>query len=242
MDKTIFKRICGAMELPVLPWVEIRAAELTADREAVHRDLATFASDFPDPRLVIKPARLGSSIGISIVHDPDDPAELAAAVDLALGYDDLALAEPYLASPRELEVSVVGNTRLDTVAYGPGEIFPAREFYDYVAKYHSTESRTVAGAALGSELRSDALSAAVAVYLAIGASGFGRVDFLLSRDEILFVSEINTVPGFTPISLFPLMCEEGGFDFAAICEHIVRLGIERAALRRSRTDSPAIDP
>jgi len=78
------------------------------------------ATEFPDPRLVLKPARLGSSIGISIVHHPDDPAELRAAIDLALRYDDLALAEPYLASPRELEVSVLGNTRLDTVAFGPG--------------------------------------------------------------------------------------------------------------------------
>jgi D-alanine--D-alanine ligase len=229
------------MELPVLPWVEIRAAELAADPDAVHRDLAAFAAGFPDPRLVIKPARLGSSIGISIVHRPTEPAELQAAIDLALGYDDLALAEPYLEAPRELEVSVLGNTRLDTVAYGPGEIFPSREFYDYVAKYHSAASRTEPRATLGPELRADALSASVDVYLAIGASGFGRVDFLLSRDEVLFVSEINTVPGFTPISLFPLMCAEGGFDFAEVCEHIVRLAIERAAHRRARTDSPATE-
>src|SRR4029078_8472788 len=112
----------------------------------------------------------------------------------------------------------VGTTRRDTVSYGPGEIFPSREFYDYIAKYHSSESRTVPSAELDPDVRADALAAAKAVYLAIGASGFARVDFLLSRDELLFVSEINTVPGFTPISLFPLMCAEGGDDFGEICE------------------------
>ena len=239
MDKTLFKRICGAMELPVLPWVEIRAAEVAADPDAVQRDLAAFARDFPDPRLVVKPARLGSSIGISIVHRPHDPDELRAAIDLALGYDELALAEPYLARPRELEVSVLGNTRLDTVAYGPGEIFSGREFYDYVAKYHSTESRTEAPAKLDPDTRADALQASIDVYLAIGATGFARVDFLLSRDDVLFVSEINTVPGFTPISLFPVLCAEGGFGFGETCEHIVRLAIDKASFRPPDAGLPA---
>ena len=185
---------------------------------------------------------MGSSIGISIVHDPGDAVELDAAIDLALRYDDLALAEPYLATPRELEVSVLGNSRLDTVAYGPGEIFPTRAFYDYVAKYHSAESRTEPRAELDPEMRADALAAAVGVFLAIGASGFARVDFLLSRDDVLFISEINTVPGFTPISLFPLMCAEGGYDFGATCEAIVRLAIEKAAHRPPPADLPATDP
>jgi D-alanine-D-alanine ligase len=239
MDKTLFKRVCQAMGLPVLPWVEVRAAELTADRAAVEQEVAAFAADQPDPRLVLKPARLGSSIGISIVHRPDDPALLGAAIDLAMRHDDLALAEPYLERPRELEVSVLGNTRLDTVAYGPGEIFPGREFYDYVAKYLSTESRTVPSASLEHGIRGDALAMAKAAFLAIGASGFARVDFLLSREGPLSVSEINTIPGFTPISLFPLMCAEGGYDFAATCERIVELALERAAQRPVRADEPA---
>lgn len=239
MDKTLFKRICGSMELPVLPWVEIRAHERRDDPDAVERELLAFANGLPDPRLVIKPARLGSSIGVRIVHRPNQGEELRAAVDEALRYDDLALAEPYLDHPREFEVSVLGNTRADTTAYGPGEILPGREFYDYVAKYRSSESRTLARADLDEELRQDARTAAKEAYLAIGASGFARVDFLLSRDEVLFVSEINTIPGFTPISLFPLLCAEGGYDFAGTCERIVELALERASLRPARLLDPA---
>ena len=234
MDKTLFKRICGSMELPVLPWVEVRAGEHAADPDATLRDLEAFASGLPDPRLVVKPARLGSSIGITIVHRPGRPDELRAAVEAALAYDDLALAEPYLERPRELEVSVLGNTRADTAAYGPGEILPGREFYDYVAKYRSSESRTLARPDLDEELAQDARTAALEAYLAIGACGFGRVDFLLSRDEVLFVSEINTIPGFTPISLFPVLCGEAGLDFAGTCERIVELALERAATRPPR--------
>jgi D-alanine-D-alanine ligase len=239
MDKTLFKRICGAMELPVLPWVEIRAPEHAADRAGVERELVAFADGLPDPRLIVKPARLGSSIGVGIVHRPHEAAELRAAVEEALRFDDLALAEPYLEHPRELEVSVLGNTRADTAAYGPGEIQPGREFYDYVAKYRSSESRTLARPDLDDELRQDARTAAIESYLAIGASGFARVDFLLSRDEVLFVSEINTIPGFTPISLFPVLCAEGGYDFAGTCERIVELALERAAFRPARLLDPA---
>ena len=97
----------------------------------------------------------------------------------------------------------------------------------------------MAHATLDADVRADALAASTAVFLAIGASGFARIDFLLSSDELLFVSEINTVPGFTPISLFPRMCEEGGYDFAAICERIVGLALEQAAHRPAPADLPA---
>ena len=130
----------------------------------------------------------------------------------------------------------------DVAVYGPGEILPGREFYDYVAKYRSDESRTMAQADLDPGLAADIRAAAVEVYLAIGASGFARVDMLLSSDGILFISEINTIPGFTPISLFPRMTAQGGYDFAGTCEHIVALALEQAAARPARhvgaTDLP----
>lgn len=234
MDKSIFKRVCGALELPVLPWVEVRAAELAHERERIEGELIDFAGDFDDPRLICKPARLGSSIGITIVHHPDDRAELRAALELALSYDDLVLLEPYLEHPRELETSVLGNSRADTVAYGPGEVMPGREFYDYVAKYLSDDSVTVAEAQLDPGLAAAIRSAAVEAYLAIRASGFARVDILLSGDGIPFISEINTIPGFTPISLFPRMTAQGGYDFADTCERIVALALEQASTRPRR--------
>lgn len=233
MDKTLFKRAVGSQELPVLPWVEVRSAELDAGRAGVLADLRAFSASLPDPRLVVKPARLGSSIGVSIVHDPSGP-ELEACLAGALRFDDLALVEPYLDHPRELEVSVIGNHRADLQVFGPGEVIPRREFYDFVAKYRDDGSRTEVRAALDPAIREDARRIAGEVYLATGCTGFARIDFLLARDDLLFVSEINTIPGFTPISLFPRMCEEGGYDFGGICERIVELALERAARRRTR--------
>ncbi len=231
MDKTLFKRVCGTLELPLLPWAEVRALEHAADPADVEAGLRTFASGFDDQRLIVKPARLGSSIGITIVHDVTSDTDLQAALREAFRFDDLVIVEPYLDHPRELETSVMGNTRLDTVAYGPGEIKPGREFYDYVAKYRSAQSVTDAQADIDPELAESIRDAAVEVYLAIGASGFARVDMLLSADGIPYISEINTIPGFTPISLFPRMTASGGYDFSGTCERVVELAIARAAAR-----------
>jgi D-alanine-D-alanine ligase len=239
MDKSIFKRLCGALELPVLPWIEVRADEHAADRARVEAEVADFSQGLPDPRLICKPARMGSSIGITIVRQPEDRAELSAALEAALRHDDLVLLEPYLDHPRELETSVLGNGRADAVAYGPGEIVPGREFYDYVAKYRSDDSLIIDQADLDEDLSADIRAAALEVYLAIGARGFGRVDMLLSRDGIPYISEINTIPGFTPISLFPRMTSQGGLDYADTCERIVELALEHAALRPSRRLEPA---
>jgi D-alanine-D-alanine ligase len=204
----------------------------------VLEDVQDFAASLPDPRLMVKPAHLGSSIGIAIVHRPGDRGRLEAALGEALRHDDLALAEPYLDHPRELETSVMGDSRRDTVAFGPGEVVPGREFYDYVAKYHSDDSWTTEQAELDPALAAEARQAAIDVYLAIGAGGFARVDMLLSADGLLFVSEINTIPGFTPISLFPRMTALGGFDFGTTCERIVALALARAARRPTRRLAP----
>jgi D-alanine-D-alanine ligase len=234
MDKTLFKRICGSMELPVLPWLEVRARDLEADPLATLRELAEFAGELPDPRLIVKPARLGSSIGVRIVRRPDDADELRDALGDALRHDDLALAEPYIAQARELEVAVLGNGRSDLAVHGPGEVLPGREFYDFEAKYRSDLSRTVTRPDLDPAVAGDVRRIAAEAFLAIGASGFARVDFLLGGDDLLFVSEINTVPGFTPISLFPALCAEAGLAFGETCARIVTLALERAEARPVR--------
>ncbi len=191
---------------------------------------------------MLKPARLGSSIGISIVHRPDEPPELETAIGEALRFDDLVMAEPYLDHPRELEVAVVGDLAADLEVFGPGEVRPGREFYDYIAKYRSGSSTSDMTPELDPDLAAEIRRIAGAAFLAIGASGFARVDFLLSRDGLLFLSEINTIPGFTPISLFPRLCALGGYDFGGVCERIVALALGRAALaparRLTRLDLP----
>ncbi len=234
MDKTLFKRICVGEGLPVLPWLEVRGQDWAARRPAVLDGLERFATGLPDPRLIIKPARLGSSIGVSIVHAPHEPPELEKAIETALWFDDLVMAEPYLAHPRELEVAVVGDRAADLELFGPGEVRSDREFYDYVAKYRSSASRSDLEPDLDPALAGRIRRIAGAAFLAIGGAGFARVDFLLADDGRLFASEINTVPGFTPISLFPALCIQGGYDFGGICERIVGLALERAAVQPAR--------
>ena len=229
MDKVLFKRLARALEMPVVPFEPVARVDYERDPAAVLRRLEAFAMHLPDRRLMVKPARLGSSVGMSIVHRPDEPPFLERAVGEAFRWDDLLLAEAYLAAPRELEVSVLGNG-VQTVAYGPGEVIPGHEFYDYEAKYRTGVSRTVVrpdvGAAVGERVREMARAA----YAAIGASGFARVDFLLHGGRV-YLSEINTIPGFTPISLFPMLCADGGLDFVGLALRIAELALERFALR-----------
>jgi D-alanine-D-alanine ligase len=136
---------------------------------------------------------------------------------------------------------VVGNDRGSLEVYGPGEIFPGHEFYDYTAKYVAGVSRTTDRPELAPELRDRIRSLAGDAFLAIGGEGFARVDFLLAGDR-LAISEINTIPGFTPISLFPVLCAEGGYSFGGVAERILELALERDAhrprARLTRADLP----
>ncbi len=235
MDKALFKRLAIGLGMPIVPWIEISAPQWANDPQMAQRRIANFAHGLPDQRVIVKPSRLGSSVGIAIVHHPDDPEYAGGAVVDALGYDDTVIVEAYLDHPRELEMSVVGNSADDLESYGPGEIFPGREFYDYVAKYEEGVSRTTDSADVTPAVRERIHAIARQAYLAIGCTGFARVDFMLDRatDE-LYLNEINTIPGFTPISLFPVLCRAGGYEFADICERIVELALTRATTRPSR--------
>ena len=231
MDKALFKRLVRGLGMPVVDWVEVTAPRWASARPLVLDEIAAFSERCNELRLMVKPARMGSSVGMSIAHAP---AERGRALDEAFRFDSLAIVERYLDHPRELEVAVVGNDPAALEAYGPGEVFPGREFYDYVAKYSDGVSEVTPKAdipeALGIRVRSMALDA----YRAIGSEGFARVDFLLAGDE-LNLNEINTIPGFTPISLFPQMAATGLGSFGAVCRRIVQLAEERQASRvRSR--------
>jgi D-alanine-D-alanine ligase len=227
MDKAIFKRLARGLGLPIVDWREITAGRWARDPAGVLAELESFAAAGGEPRLMIKPARLGSSVGITLAHAP---SERAAALDEAFRYDRLALAERYVPGARDLEVSVIGNDPGRLELYGPGEVLAGHEFYDYAAKYTPGLSETSTHAELPGPMRAAVLKIARDAYRAIGAEGFARVDFLVQGDTI-FLSEINTIPGFTPISLFPSLPAEGGYDFAAVCERVVELSLERHAER-----------
>lgn len=227
MDKALFKRMCRGLGLPIIEWREIRAERWATDAPGVRSELTALAAGAADPRLMIKPSRLGSSVGMTLVHDI---GELTPALDLAFRYDTVALAELYLAGARDLEVSVIGNDPARLELYGPGEIVSGHEFYDYAAKYTAGLSETSTRAEVTKEQRAAMLKIARDAYRGIGAEGFARIDFLVSGESI-FLSEINTIPGFTPISLFPTLPAEGGHSFADVCVRIVDLAVERHAAR-----------
>ena len=230
MDKAVFKRLARGLGLPVVDWREVRAARWSRDPESVLAELEAFASGTGDARLMVKPARLGSSVGMTLAHGP---AERAAALDLAFRYDDLALVERYLAGARDLEVAVIGNEPDALDLYGPGEILSGREFYDYAAKYTPGLSQSTLTAEVTPAERAAILKLARDTYRAVGCEGFARIDFLLAPGAIV-VSEVNTIPGFTPISLFPTLPSAGGYDFAAVCARVVDLALAREAGRVRR--------
>jgi D-alanine-D-alanine ligase len=235
MDKIAQKRIWRGLGLPVVDWIEVRGASWAANRASVLGQLDAFAAGSPggDPRLMVKPARLGSSVGMTLAHTA---GEREAALDLAFRYDDLAIVERYLERARDLEVAVIG-TEPPLGVYGPGEIVAGHEFYDYAAKYtpglSETSTRAEVPASTGELMRKLARDA----YRALGTEGFARVDFLV-RDEEIYLSEINSIPGFTPISLFPTMPAEAGLDFTAVCLRILDLAMERHASRARQRLTP----
>jgi D-alanine-D-alanine ligase len=235
MDKALFKRLIGGIGLPVVDWMQVGAARWRADRRAVLSDVETFAYRTGEPRLMVKPSRLGSSVGMTLAHAAD---ERGPALDTAFEYDTIAIVESYLDHPRELEVAVMGNEPSRLQSFGPGEVFPGREFYDYVAKYGDGVSRTVAQADVEPGFAATVRGMAERAYAAVGCEGFARMDFLLDGDRI-HISEINTIPGFTPISLFPQMAASGLGSFAAVCGRIVELAVARHTARVRAALTPA---
>jgi D-alanine-D-alanine ligase len=182
----------------------------------------------------VKPANMGSSIGVSKAHDRQ---ELAAAIETALTYDEWLVAEENIVG-REIECGVLGN--LEPRASVPGEIIPGADFYDYEDKYFDGRSRSVIPAELPPEVTAELQELAVRAYRALRGEGMARVDFFYEHPgRGLLVNEINTIPGFTPISMFPKMWEASGLSYAELIDELVALAIERQARRASkrRTDT-----
>ena len=214
MDKEMMKRVCRERGLPVVDYVAFTRAEVQA---GVDQCLVPFA--FP---VFVKPANLGSSVGITKAHDN---AELKAALRLAAEYDRKIVVERGIAG-REFECSVLGNDRPEAAT--PCEILPSKEFYDYEDKYLLNQARTELPASLPEEKTAELRRLAVECYRAVECEGMGRVDFLLeSATDKLYINEINTIPGFTSISMYPKMWEHAGLAYPKLLDRLIELAIER---------------
>jgi D-alanine-D-alanine ligase len=173
----------------------------------------------------VKPANLGSSVGISKVKAA---AELIPAIESALEFDRKIVVEAAVPDAREIECGVLGNDAPE--ASVPGEVIPAREFYDYEAKYLDDGSRTVIPAELSEQQAAEVRRLAIDAFKSIDAAGMSRVDFLLSRgDGAIYVNEINTIPGFTTISMFAKMWEASGVPYPALVDRLIQLALARHA-------------
>jgi D-alanine-D-alanine ligase len=224
MDKAVQKVLFEKVGLPVVPHEVVHEREWEEDRESVEAR----AQGLGLP-LFVKPATLGSSVGITKVKRLDD---LAAAIEEALSYARKALVEKSMEGFREIECAVLGND--DPVASVPGEIIPGAEFYDYRAKYIDEGTQLRVPADLDPAVTEEIQRMAVAAFQAIEAAGMARVDFFYREPDDIVVNEINTIPGFTHVSMYPKMWEASGLPYPELVDRLIELAIERHQKERKR--------
>ena len=219
MDKAVSKVLFAARGLRVSDWLATtRKAWQTSPAAVVARIEGALA--YP---LFVKPANLGSSVGISKVHGRD---ELGPALSMAGDFDRKIVVEAAVPDAREIECAILGNDA--AAASMPGEIVPSREFYDYNAKYVDGQSREVIPAELEPALVREVQQQAITAFEAVDGAGLARVDFLLSRSTgELFINEINTMPGFTTISMFPKLWNVSGVNYEVLVDRLIGLALER---------------
>ena len=221
MDKLKAKDVLAHHGIPQVPWIGLRDSE----QEGVERSVAEAGLRYP---LFVKPANLGSSVGVSRVVDP---SELATAVALAAEYDEWIVIEEG-ARGREIEVAVLGNA--EPRASVPGEIVPGGDFYDYDDKYLDESAELLIPADLPEDVVADIQRLATEAFVALRCDGMARVDFFYEPDgRGLLLNEVNTIPGFTPISMYPKMWAASGLPYDQLIDELVRLALERHD-RRSR--------
>jgi D-alanine-D-alanine ligase len=237
MDKVMAKTVLDAAGIAQPAWRSVRASQVRGAAESDRAVLAQRLLSELGETVFVKPANMGSSIGVSRATGPD---HLLAALDTAFSYDDWAVIEEAVHA-RELEIAVLGNER--PRASVVGEIVPAAEFYDYEDKYRDGAARTVIPAELDGDLAEDLRHLAVRTFLALRAEGMARVDVFLEHDgpdgagRGVLVNEINTIPGFTPISMYPMLWQESGLSYPELIDELVALALERHERRaQHRTD------
>ena len=217
MDKVVFKDLMRGHDLPVVEYAWFRRTAWEREPEHVVREVAETIGE----RSVVKPARLGSSVGMSLVHDLD---ELPAALDEAFRYDSKVIVEAYVEHARELECGVLGNE--DPIVFEPGEVRSSHEFYDYEAKYVEGLAAVSPRADVDPDLAHRLKELSLAAYRAVDGAGLARIDFLVSGGEA-YLSEMNTLPGFTATSMYPKQAELAGIPFPELITRLVELALER---------------
>jgi D-alanine-D-alanine ligase len=226
MDKVLMKALFRQADLPVLPFEVISASAWRRRRGPIVAALERGPTGFP---CFVKPANMGSSIGVSRVDAPDT---LPAALDLAFRYDLKVLVERGVPGYREIECAVLGNEEPEVSV--PGEITIQSSFYDYHTKYTEGEAGLVVPARLRPETVSTLRALSLEAFAAIDCAGMARVDFLVSSDESeIWLSEINTIPGFTPLSMYPRLWEATGVPYPDLIARLVELALERHDARTS---------
>jgi D-alanine-D-alanine ligase len=219
MDKAVMKVLFTARDLPVGPYRVVLRHEWERQADELGAELER-ALKYP---MFVKPANLGSSVGISKAKDA---ASLRDAMALAGSFDRKIVIEAAIPDAREIECGVLGNDAPD--ASVPGEVIPSREFYDYEAKYVDSASQTVIPAELPKKTTEQVRRMAIEAFKAIDGAGMARVDFLLSRSTgKLYVNEVNTIPGFTTISMFAKLWAASGVDYPALLDRLIALALER---------------
>ncbi|MBI2815863.1 MAG: D-alanine--D-alanine ligase [Acidobacteria bacterium] len=218
MDKEVMKRLFRERGLPVVPYIKVLRHDLAASPRRV---VNAIEKQFRYP-VFVKPANLGSSVGISKARDRK---QLQAALELAAQYDRKLLVEKAVVG-REIECAVLGND--DPKASIPGEIVPGGDFYDYSAKYREDTARLVVPAPLSAAQMKEVQRLAIGAFQATECAGMGRVDlFLEKRTGEFYVNEINTIPGFTSISMYPRLWEASGVPYAKLIDKLIELALER---------------
>ena len=219
MDKAVMKVLFAASGLPIVQHDVLLRRDWQADRAGIVSEL-TERLRFP---LFVKPANLGSSVGISRATDRDT---LSSAIDLAAEFDRKIVVEEGVTPCREIECAVLGNS--DPEVSVPGEIIPSRDFYDYEAKYLDDSSEIVIPAVLTPGQTAEVQRLAIAAFRAIDGAGMARVDLLLKRNTgRIFLNEINTHPGFTTISMYSKMWAASGLSYPALLDRLIALANER---------------
>jgi D-alanine-D-alanine ligase len=221
MDKAVMKVLFAARGLPVCPYRVILRHEWEADPKTHTADLES-GLQYP---MFVKPANLGSSVGISKAKDR---AGLREAMALAGSFDRKIVIEAAVANAREIECAVLGNDTPE--ASVPGEIIPSREFYDYESKYLDEGSKSVIPADLPKKIADEVRKLSIEAFKAIDGAGMSRVDFLLARDTAtIYLNEVNTIPGFTTISMFAKLWSASGVEYPVLLDRLIALALARHA-------------